>query len=515
MIYFMRMVWDVIVIGAGIGGLTAASYLIKEGLRVLVLDRNPHIGGTAYVYHRQGFTFPMGPLGFTHPDLIKKVFDELGIGEGLNFLRVYYRVHAFGLDGPLFLPFSEIAKELKNQFPSDAEGVDQFFMDIEKLISNRELDPKTQKRNPNLHLSAAEYLRKLIKDWRLRRILGSLGTRQPYSNLPLLAAMWNLMCNVGIWFPEEGMKSFCERFKRAIEPIPNSDRMIRLNKGATKIRVKQEKVEGVTLEDGTEIDASCVISNADYRSTFLKLLDPHTIPSEWYQAISNAPLTSSIFQVCLGIDPTKIDLSLFKEASRLIYRRKFDMDQEEEKIDWTQPKIDPRALACQEIEVSLWGNRLDRKEKVSLILRLEADYKHFSRYRLGWRKRSKEYQNYKTQLAQGIIREVAHLVPGLENSIFIMDVATPITFEDQGGRSQGAVAGWSWNYEDFRDDEPKELILTPIKGLYMAGYQAFSALFMGGIPTALESGRRAAQALISGVGPIQKINIPGGPYDET
>jgi len=506
------MLWDVIVIGAGVGGLTAASYLVKEGLRVLVLDRNPHIGGTAYVYHRQGFTFPMGPLGFSHPDLVKKVFDELGIGEGLNFLRVPYRLRAFGLDGLLSLPFSEIAKEFKNQFPSDAEGVERFFRDIKKWISNRKvyLDNQKPNPNPNLPLSASEYLRKLVKDWRLRRILGSLGTREPYSNLPLLAAMWNLMCNVGIWFPEEGMKSFCERFKRAIEPIPNSDRMIRLNKGATKIRVKREKVEGVTLEDGTEIDASYVISNADYRSTFLKLLDPHSIPSKWEQAISNAPLTSSIFQVCLGIDPTKVDLSLFKEARRLIYRRKSDLDQEEERIDWTQPKIDPRGLASQEIEVSLWGNRMEKERKASIILRVEANYDHFARYRLGWRKRSQEYQNYKTQLAQGIVREVAHLAPGLENSILIMDIATPLTFEDQGGRSQGAVAGWSWNDEDFRDDEPKELILTPIKGLYMTGHQAFSALFMGGIPTALESGRRAAHALLQGAGPTDEISIPGG-----
>jgi len=506
----MKEVCDVIVIGAGIGGLTAASYLVKEGLRVLVLERNPHIGGTAYVYHRQGFTFPMGPLGFSHPSLIKKVFDELGIGEGLNFLRVHYRLRAFDLDCPLSLPFPEIAAELKSQFPSDAEGVDEFFSDIEKLISNRELGHGNQKLNPNLTLSTAEYLRKLIKDCRLRRILGSLGTRQPYSNLPLLAAMWNLMCDVGIWFPEEGMKSFCDRLKRAIEPIPNSDRMIRLNKGATKIRVKHKKVEGVTLEDGTEIDALCVISNADYKSTFLKLLDPCTIPSEWYQAISNAPLTSSIFQVCLGIDPNKIDLSLFKEASRLIYRRKFDMNQEEEKIDWVQPKIDPWVLASQEIEVSLWGSRMEKEGKASIIIRVEANYDHFARYLLGWRKRSQEYQNYKTQLAQSIIREVTHLVPGLENSILIMDVATPLTFEDQGGRSQGAVAGWSWNYEDFRDDEPKELILTPIKGLYMTGYQAFSALFMGGIPTALESGRRAAHALLQGAGPTDEISIPGG-----
>ena len=57
----MSQKWDIILVGAGIGGLTAAAYLAKAGLRVLVLDRNPHPGGTAYAYHRKGFSFPMGP----------------------------------------------------------------------------------------------------------------------------------------------------------------------------------------------------------------------------------------------------------------------------------------------------------------------------------------------------------------------------------------------------------------------------------------------------------------------
>ena len=143
------------------------------------------------------------------------------------------------------------------------------------------------------------------------------------------------------------------------------------------------------------------------------------------------------------------------------------------------------------------------------MIRAEAEYNHFAKYRLGWRQRSPNYQGYKTRLAHALIREINHLIPALERAIFVMDVATPLTFEDQGGRSGGAVAGWSWDYEDFRDDQPKELIGTPIKGLYMAGYQAFSALFMGGLPTAMESGKRAAKAVLQGMEPIEKISILG------
>ena len=89
-----------------------------------------------------------------------------------------------------------------------------------------------------------------------------------------------------------------------------------------------------------------------------------------------------------------------------------------------------------------------------------------------------------------------------------MDVATPLTFEEQGSRSGGAVAGWSWNYEDRPDYRTQELVRTPIRNLYMAGYQAFSTLFMDWVPTAMESGKRAAQAVLKGTGPVEKIMIP-------
>jgi hypothetical protein len=241
-------------------------------------------------------------------------------------------------------------------------------------------------------------------------------------------------------------------------------------------------------------------------------MDPKTIPPEWYEAISSARQTGSIFQVCLGVDTGKADLSAFKKASRLIYRRSGRNEQERDSLDWNFQEIDPDVLADQELEVSLWGKdweMVSSEGRAPIVIRAEAEYNHFAKYRLGWRQRSPEYQEYKTRLAQGLIREIDHLIPGLEKAILVMDVATPLTFEDQGGRSGGAVAGWSWDYEDFRDDQPKELIGTPIKGLYMAGYQAFSALFMGGVPTAMESGKRAARAVLQGMGPIEKISIPG------
>jgi phytoene dehydrogenase-like protein len=89
-----------------------------------------------------------------------------------------------------------------------------------------------------------------------------------------------------------------------------------------------------------------------------------------------------------------------------------------------------------------------------------------------------------------------------------MDVATPLTFEERGGRSEGAVAGWSWDYVEG-EKGAVEIIRTPVSGLYMAGYQAFSMLALGGVPSAMLSGLKAAEYLISGAGPDDDVRIPG------
>jgi prolycopene isomerase len=496
--------FDAIIIGAGIGGLTAAAYLIKAGLRVLVLESNAHPGGTAYVYRRKRFAFPMGPLGFSHPELIQGTFKDLDIEKNLELLRVHYRLRAFDLDVPLSQPFPEMIKELSRFFHSDAEGIELFFKSVEDMAASK--DPLCQE-IPNI--SALEYLHHHIRDWRLRRILGSMGTREPYSGLPLLSAMWNLMCRKGIWYPKEGMESFCERLVKAVTNS-QSIHQIQLGKEVLKIRVEKGKVMGVTLKDGTKIHSSSVISNADYKNTFTRLLNPEEIPLDWYHTVSNARQTGSIFQVCLGIDRKRVDLSAFEKAERLIYRG--DKERIEDKIDWEAAKLAPDLIATQELEVSLWGrgdNILSPEGGTVIVIRTEAEYFHFARYRSGLRRRVPEYQAYKNSLAHALIHEIDDLIPGIEDAVLVIDVSTPLTFEDQGGRSQGAVAGWSWDYDDSQDNHPKELIRTPIKGLFMAGYQAFSALFMGGIPTAMESGKKAASSVLEGVGPIEEILIPG------
>jgi len=515
----MSKPWDAIIIGAGVGGLSAAARLKEAGLSVLVLEKNPHPGGTANVFARKGFAFPMGPLGFSSPDLVRKTLASLGQGEDFDFYRVHYQVRAFGVKALLSLPFNQIKKEMARLFPEDGTGIRRFFDDSEELLTamaspgqeeNRRLLEKAAK------TSAYDYLGHFIKDWRVRRILGSLGTRKAYTGLPLLAAMWRLMAEDGIWYPRGGMHAFCERLAQAATGPAQGDGglvEIRLGTAVKGIRVKDQTVSGVSLQDGTNIQAAAVISNADFKTTFMGLMQPETLPRQWYRQVRRSKQAGSVLQVSLGVDADKADLSAFSEASRLIYRGDFD-NAGQTGPDWHALEIDPQALAGQELEVSLWSHEdpgLAPPGGAVIVIRTEADHGHFEKHRPRPGRRSPSYREYKMGLGRALVQEAASFIPNLEQAVSFMDVATPLTYEERGGRSEGAVAGWSWDFEDNPDYQPVELIRTPIHRLYIAGYQAYSDLLMGGVPMAMASSRRAAEALLAGAGPMEVVKLPGNP----
>jgi all-trans-retinol 13,14-reductase len=524
--------YDALVIGAGLGGLTSASRLLEEGLRVMVVEAGPHPGGTAYIYHRKGFDFPMGPLGFSNPGLVERVLEQVGVHEELALGRVHYRLRAFGLEAPLSLPRGDMITALAALFPGEEAAISHFFGRVKEISSLRERLAKygSSRSRKEDSVSAAAYLDRSIEDWRLRRILGSMGSREPFSGLALLASMWSLLCDEGIHYPAGGMRRIGDMLasrlgwdasagdksaeRNTLFFSSGSGRLL-LRAEAAGIIVEGGRAKGAFLSDGTRLEAGAVISNADFKSTFLCLLRKGGVPEETRRAVSSAKQAPSNLQVCLGLDASRVDLSAFDGASRIVYRRgSGENPPQGEEPDWDAAEIDPHALAGEELEATLLSMDdppLAPAGCAVLVIRVAAPYRHFARFRPARKRRIPGYFAYKISLARALVGEVAVFVPGLEEAVLYMDVATPLTFEERGGRSEGAVAGWSWDYMEGTESDTVELIRTPIAGLYMAGYQAFSSLALGGVPSAMLSGLRAAEHLIAGAEPLSGMQIPGIP----
>lgn len=506
------MTYDVIVIGAGIGGLGCAAKLAKHGKKVLVLEKDRHIGGTSYLFKRKGYSFPMGPLSFSFPGLVREFLLETGVGTPLEFKRNHFQLISPSLSIIFSRPFKDIKEELKKTFIREQKRLDAFFPELEELVSltsdihlwhpdyrlgNKRtekaesgagLDKKIARIREMSQTPCRETLERYFSDRRLINFLGSQGTSPPEMSLLNLAFMWNVMCREGVWFPSCGIHGLSDLLAGIV--LSNGGE-VKLGTPAAKIIISEGKAAGVRSADGAAFFSEWVVSNADYKKTFLELSDPQDIPPDFLDTIAGVPYTGSELCVYLGVDPLRVDLSRIN-AQHLFYRHK-----EEAGVDILSDLED---FENREFEVCLWSANapgLGPQGKESLVLRVDFPYDHFSRFRTGEKRRREDYQAYKIQLAQNLIRAAEHILPGLTSSIEVMETSTPLTYEDWGHRYRGSIAGWTWSADYERAFGGKLLIETPIEHLLMAGIYAASELFLGGVPTALQTANLAADLVLS------------------
>lgn len=207
---------DAVVIGAGIGGLTCAAKLAKSGLRVLVLEKNPHIGGTSYIFRRGGYSFPMGPLSIGFPGRVKAFLNELGIQAGVKFKRNHFQLMTPDLDIVYSRPISILKDDLKQVYPEESAAIDSIMAEIENIIRlTKNMDRwhpdflaglKKKKAVENLSfsdkkkmaaikkaagLSSREILDRSIDNIHLRNLIGSQGTYQDSRERPARALRLN------------------------------------------------------------------------------------------------------------------------------------------------------------------------------------------------------------------------------------------------------------------------------------------------------------------------------------
>ncbi|MEM3651347.1 MAG: NAD(P)/FAD-dependent oxidoreductase [Candidatus Jordarchaeaceae archaeon] len=501
--------YDAIVVGAGIGGLYCAAKLAKNGKTVLLLEKNPHIGGTSHIFRRGPYYFPMGPLSFSFPDLVNKVLSEIGIREKTRFKRNHFQLVTPFFDIVYSQSFDKLGEDLKNHFPKERQGIDTFIQKMREIVKATEKIhqwhpdylmgkkrtealkklPEYRKEleiiNENLQVSAKEYLEKHISTKVLQNFLGSQSTHEPVMSLTLLAFMWNFTTEKGIWYPSCNIHGINQLVYNCI--LSNNGE-VELSKGVKEILIKDNHAIGVQTLDGEIFKSHWVISNADYKKTFLELVNPHNIPQQFLSRVKSYAMSGSELCVYLGVEPQKIDLSKMR-AQHVFYRKEIKSPE----------KFDPEDFDNREIEICLWSSNASDSAppgKATLILRVGFPYDHFSTWRKGEKKRRKGYLEYKKKLADKLIHTVESLLPGLSNSIEKMEIATPLTYQDWGNRYQGSIAGWSWDIKEQNKIGKKLLIETTLPNLLVVGISSARELFLGGYPTSMYTGKLAANHIL-------------------
>lgn len=280
---------DAIIIGAGIGGLSAAAYLVRAGRKVIVLEQDHHLGGTASVFRRNGFTFPTGPQSFTAPEYIAASLRELGVEQQLSFTRDCFQVRRGAMDVVISVPLHQLARQLSGFFPVEQKGIHAVINVLEEVMAAldamRPEDIMEQSSTTNSaarevlgrwgNVSAQELVDRHLKDQRLKDLLGSQGTSESEMSVVLLAQMWRFMSKVGIWYTRGGIGEVPLLLAARVLALGGE---IRQGVHVEHILVQEGAAAGVELGGGTLIKSPFVISDADYKETILELLPPGTVP---------------------------------------------------------------------------------------------------------------------------------------------------------------------------------------------------------------------------------------------
>lgn len=280
-----------IVIGSGFGGLSAAIRLQNDGWQVKIFEKNSIIGGHAYQFKKNGYTFDMGPSLITAPQIIESIFKSAGkkLQDYVDLIPLdpFYRIY---FHDKTFIDYSGHSEDMKSQMAKfnkeDAVKYDEFIENsrliyeevIEKGLGSQPFNkistmvkfvPRAMKIKA-FH-TAYSLAAKYFKDFRHRFMFSFhplfIGGN-PFRVPAIYLMISYLEKKGGVWFTKGGMYSLVEAFKKL---FLESGGEIFVDSPVEKIIIENNTAKGVIV-GGKELRSDIVVSNADVTYTYNKLI---------------------------------------------------------------------------------------------------------------------------------------------------------------------------------------------------------------------------------------------------
>ncbi len=284
---------NIVIVGAGLAGLSAAMRLRGAGKNVTVFERESVPGGRAGLLQKDGFSFDTGPSVLTMPDLIADCFDSLGedMQDWLNLKPVEPLYRSFYPDGSVLDVHSDPARmavEIEQIIgPEEAAGYLKYVDFVSKLYKyemkdfiDRNIDSPLDLLTPNLmRLIQVGAFKKLapkvsqyLKDPRTQRVYSfqaMYAGLSPYKALAIYAVIAYMDSVAGVYFPEGGMHAV----PRAMADAATEHGVtFKYNTEVVTVERTSRRATAVITKDGERIPADVVILNPDLPIAYRDLL---------------------------------------------------------------------------------------------------------------------------------------------------------------------------------------------------------------------------------------------------
>ncbi|XP_056153590.1 inactive all-trans-retinol 13,14-reductase [Lampris incognitus] len=518
---------DVIVIGSGIGGLTAAATLAKAGKKVLVLEQHDQAGGCCHTFIEKGFEFDVGLhyIGQLHENsLLRIAFDQITEGQ-LEFqeLDQHFDTIHIGLgeekrEYTILTGKTEMEAHLKKQFPDDVAAIETFFKIMKvsakktHYLATLKLIPRwlslfllksriAHLVSPIFNLSgtcATDFVNTLTSNKDLHIIFSYLfyGVPPKDSSIVINALLIHHYKR-GAYYPKGGASEIAFNIIRTIQKhggnclvrAPVSQILVNDKGAACGVKVSRGQEE-------VEVHAPVVVSNCGIFTTFQKLLPPEiSVKQSIQDRLDMMRHGRGSFLVFSGFDGTQEELGLVSTNFWLFKNNDLDTSMEEffalskEEAPENIPMMFITMPSAKDPEA-----KIRHPGKSCMTILTMVKYEWFEDWQdTTVRKRGDEYYKYKMRFAKHLFDWACTIFPKIKNKLVFQEVATPLTNMHYLGAQRGAMYSAEHNLDRFHAEAvARNRCDTPVKNLYISGQDVFSC----GIAGALHGGLLCASTVL-------------------
>ena len=485
-----------VVIGAGLGGLSAAIHLARQGWKVDMLERNTRSGGRMNVIQEQGFSIDMGPTMLMMPEVIEKIFTDCGrdIKDYMPLTRLTPAYRIAWPDGTLLEmggTMEELIASVRTFAPDDADRLPALYERMRTKYLNarhnfieRSFNSVRDMMRPSTLQglvksfpmeSVYQFVSKNIRDERLRQAFTFqtlyLGM-SPYTCPSIYALLPYIEMEFGVWYPQGGTIALADSLERLFGEL---DGTIHYNQDVERILLDGRTARGVRTADGNDWHADVVVSNMDVPMAYKKLLPPEVRRKHTDARIEKCDYGCSGYMMYLGVEHIETNWA----HNMIVLSDNYEQILDDICVKQILPR-DPAMHVC----IPTLTDKSLAPEGHDVVYVLVPCPNTLGK--IDWKRQG-------PLLRDRVIDKLeATGLPGLREKIVFERIFTPDDFEKTYGCFAGAAfSGLTPSFMQsayFRPHSRSE----DIRNLYFVGASTHPG---GGVPIVLTSGRLAAEEI--------------------